>query len=226
MGPRALRQQNKMKRTPLHCAIVCNQECSLIRFLATEAEDGLHAVDQVGRCALHLAAETWSLDNVQWLATKRPDSLALPDWFGDLPLHCAALAFSTAEVAGCLADAFPAALGSRTNVGSFPLNLAARHASLEVVRCLADARPGALDERDNDGWLPLHLAAAFGKLEVVRYLADARPGALDQRTSHGWLHLAASSLQPCTSPHRTGSSPSTMPLATTRRWTLCSTWPG
>ncbi|CAJ1449817.1 unnamed protein product [Effrenium voratum] len=149
-----------------------------------------NTTDDVGRSALHVAAERGHVEVVHCLLDSGADKDRADTRSRHTPMHDAAKN-GHHEVVRCLLEA--GAEKDKARIGGFtPLYVATRDGHTGVVRCLLHAS-AATDKADIDGRAPLHVAAWQGNLEVLRCLLDS--GAEKDKPDKSGrtpLHVAAS----------------------------------
>jgi ankyrin repeat protein len=144
---------------------VFRNDAAAIKSLAARGVD-VNAPDQVGRTALHLAADRGHLKAAQALLAAGAKS-SVTDRSGLTPLHLAALRGRAKVVSLLLAQR--AGVNGRTRLGLTPLHLAARGGFTPIVQALL-AKGAQVNAQDRSGRTPLHMAAERGRLETARAL--------------------------------------------------------
>ncbi|KAK2806696.1 hypothetical protein FQN49_008799, partial [Arthroderma sp. PD_2] len=159
-----------------------------------EGEVDLEALDQVGRGALHLAAERGDKAMVDALLAKSSlkDYSKLKDGQGQTVLHHASWAGSTTVVKSWVQRGMD--VSERDNDGNLALHLAACMGFELIVQLLLDFDISLVSAKGCNGSTPLHYAAMGGHEAVVQMLVVR--GADEQvKDRIGWipLHYAAGS---------------------------------
>jgi len=159
-NPQAVNSRDARRRTPLHWAVLANQESAALRLLGRGMRPDL--ADDRGRLPLHLAAEQ-GLTNLVRRLIQFTSPLDVADDQGRTPLHGAA----------CLPDATAARLlleaGANPDMtdrqGRTALELATRNNRADVVKLLL-ARRAAYSKGEDPGTNPLHTSVETGNRQL------------------------------------------------------------
>uniref|UniRef100_A0A0P5ALS6 No mechanoreceptor potential C n=1 Tax=Daphnia magna TaxID=35525 RepID=A0A0P5ALS6_9CRUS len=180
------------KETALQLAAGAGQldVCSLLVELGAETS----AADELGRKAIHLAAQQNHSEVVRLFLKHQPALVLAANKDGNTCAHIAAMQGSVDVLQQLMKFDLSIVTASRNRTSeSTPLHLAAEGGHADVVKILLEA--GALPQDENKaGFTAIQLAAKNGHNVVIDVLRDASPDTLSyasRRTGLNSLHVAA-----------------------------------
>ncbi|XP_035273580.1 nuclear factor NF-kappa-B p105 subunit-like isoform X1 [Anguilla anguilla] len=171
-GEDVVNMRNDLYQTPLHLAVITQQEEAVAALLAAGADAGL--ADRHGNTALHLAARQ-SDGRMTGLLLKHRDAARLtdlPNASGLCALHLAVLDNSLGSVRELLQGG--ANVDARElSCGRTPLHLAVELDNVSLSGCLLLEGNAHVDSCTYNGSTPLHIAAGRGSLKLTALLMAA-----------------------------------------------------
>ncbi len=144
--------RNESGYTPLHWAVLTNQEEIVSLFISRGAE--IQPTSTSGYTPLHDAVYGGNPTMVKLLIAHGADIYAA-DQLGKRPLDLA-IERGHAQIVPLLK----------------PLHLAAEKGDLNRVKNIVEKNPESLNLKDERGWSPLHLAGKKGHLEIAKFLIE------------------------------------------------------
>ncbi|XP_026136135.1 nuclear factor NF-kappa-B p105 subunit-like isoform X1 [Carassius auratus] len=171
-GEDVLNMRNDLYQTPLHLAVLTQQEEAVEALL--EAEVDVTLTDRHGNTALHLAAQQKE-DSVLRLLLKHKSVAQLtsmPNTAGLCPLHLAVQANSLSCVRALL-DAGADVEVQELTCGRTPLHLATELGNLSLAGCLLLEGNAFVDSVTYNGSTPLHTAAGRDSTKLCAILMAA-----------------------------------------------------
>ncbi|KAJ8407664.1 hypothetical protein AAFF_G00275210 [Aldrovandia affinis] len=173
-GEDVVNMRNDLYQTPLHLAVVTQQEEAVEALLAAGADATL--TDRHGNTALHLAAQQKDGRMVELLLTHREAAtlINLPNAAGLCALHLAVLANSLGSVRQLLQGGTEADADARElSCGRTALHLAVELDNISLSGCLLLEGNAHVDSCTYNGSTPLHIAAGRGSLKLTALLMAA-----------------------------------------------------
>ncbi|KAJ8281104.1 hypothetical protein GJAV_G00063560 [Gymnothorax javanicus] len=171
-GEDVVNMRNDLYQTPLHLAVVTQQEVAAEALLAAGADPSL--ADRHGNTALHLAARQ-SDGRMVGLLMKHRDAAELldrPNASGLCPLHLAVLANSLKSMR-VLLEAGADVDVRELSCGRTPLHLAVEQDNISLSGCLLLEGSADVDSCTYNGSTPLHIAAGRGSVKLTALLMAA-----------------------------------------------------
>jgi ankyrin repeat protein len=154
--------------TPLMLAVIQGQTLELDALI--DVECNMHATDDEGATALHIAATKQRLEIIECLF-KRGARPEVTDKWGFMPIHRAARAGEHEAVAKLVELHAP--VSSRTAIGrQTALHLAATADELETIRVLVAARAN-MSCQDNRGFTAVHAAVESERIRALTLLLQS-----------------------------------------------------
>lgn len=205
--PASLRHQTNERMLPLHIAAKFqhyyrNVPVSLIEFLLESFPEAIGMMSKEGWLPVHYAAARGRVPIVQVLVQQFPESIKYGNGDGLTPLNIAlSCGEPSLELVRFLVDQEPPSQRAATQIGPFPLHVAATHVMTTTpLEPIVERWPESVGQRDIGWSLPIHLAVARNEppLALVRFLLDRNPRSVRQTDGRGSLplHIAVSQAQP------------------------------
>lgn len=167
-----INMRNHLYQTPLHLAVLTQQEAVVEALLAAGADLGL--LDRGGNSALHLAAAA-GLERVLGVLLRHRSAaplLDLPNGEGLGALHAAVRGGSLPCLLQLLAAGVDVNSQERTS-GRTALHLAVEQEDVSLAGCLLLEGEAQVDSTTFDGTTPLHVAAGRGSTRLAALLKAA-----------------------------------------------------
>ncbi|XP_061103133.1 nuclear factor NF-kappa-B p105 subunit-like isoform X2 [Conger conger] len=171
-GEDVVNMRNDLYQTPLHLAVVTQQEGAVEALLAAGADPSL--ADRHGNMALHLAARQSTGRIVGLLLKHRnvAELMDLPNASGLCALHLAVLANSLGSVRELLQGRADVDV-QELSCGRTPLHLAVERDNISLSGCLLLEGNANVDSCTYNGSTPLHIAAGRGSVKLTALLMAA-----------------------------------------------------
>jgi len=164
--------------------------CSLLVELGADTD----ATDELGRKAIHLAAQQNHSEVVRLFLKNQPALVSAANKDGNTCAHIAAMQGSVAVLQQLMKFDLSVVTASRNRTSeSTPLHLAAEGGHADVTKMLLEAGASAMDE-NKAGFTAIQLAAKNGHNTVIDVLRCANSKSVcyaSRRTGLNSLHVAA-----------------------------------
>ncbi|KAJ8335715.1 hypothetical protein SKAU_G00390570 [Synaphobranchus kaupii] len=171
-GEDVVNMRNDLYQTPLHLAVVTQQEAAVEALLGAGADASLG--DRHGNTALHLAAQHKEGTIVGLLLQHRDTAelMNLPNASGLCALHLAVLANSLGSVRQLLQGGVHVDV-RELSCGRTPLHLAVELDNISLSGCLLLEGNAHVDSCTYNGSTPLHITAGRGSVKLTALLMAA-----------------------------------------------------
>ncbi|XP_023646915.2 nuclear factor NF-kappa-B p105 subunit isoform X1 [Paramormyrops kingsleyae] len=208
-GEDVINMRNDLYQTPLHLAVITQQEEAVEALLEAGADASL--TDHHGNMALHLAAQQGD-GKILGLLLRHPDSAKLvdqPNTAGLCAIHLAVLANSLASLRHLL-ESEASADTQELSSGRSALHLTAELDNVSLAGCLLLEGNAHVDLCTYNGSTPLHIAAGRGSVKLTALLMAA--GADPHRQNYEPLYDSDDEQSPSKEDEDDGYVPGTSPF--------------